>query len=194
VKKVIRATFGKTEVGESGNVEETLMSLRKKKWDILLLDIHLPGRSGLDAMGEILKIQPDIKVIVLSMLPVEQYAVSAIQRGAFGFLSKSGRAEELPTALKKVMKGEYYLPPEVTNVFADFLKEHSAPSLPHTKLSEREFEILVRLAKGKTVGSIANEYDRSIKTISTHRKRILEKLKLKNEAELAQYCIRHGLI
>ncbi len=168
-------------------------SLRREKWDVALLDITLPGKSGLDLLKELKAARPRLPVLVLSAHPEDQFALRALKAGAEGYLTKDSAPEELVKAIRKVLAGGRYVSPTLaeklaSNVRKDFTR------MPHETLSDREYEIMCLIASGKTVTEIAGELSLSVKTISTYRTRILEKLGVKNSAAIVQYAIRNGLV
>jgi DNA-binding NarL/FixJ family response regulator len=182
------ATFG-----EASDSKEALDQLRKKEWDVALLDITLPGKSGLDLLKE-LKIEwPKLPVLVLSGHPEDQFAVRVLKAGAGGYLTKESAPEELPKAIRKILSGGRYVSPALAENLAMGVKK-DLTRLPHETLSDREYEVMSYIASGKTVTEISEELSLSVKTISTYRTRILEKLGVKNSAKIVQYAIRNGLV
>lgn len=179
--------------GEAGDARQALEKLGKQKWDLLLLDIGLPGKNGLDLLKEVTEQWSKLPVLVLSVHPEDQFAVRALKAGAGGYLTKESAPEELVKAVRKVLAGGRYVSAPLAeklalNVRKDFTKT------PHEMLSDREYEIMCAIGSGKTVTEIAEALSLSVKTISTYRTRILEKLSLKNSAEIARYAIRNGLV
>ena len=182
-----------TEIGEAVSGSNTLDMLRAKSWDLLLLDIFMPDRSGLDILARVRALHPNTRVLVLSGYPERQYAISVLRSGANGFLSKESAPEELSKAVKTVLSGRRY----VSAALADFLVSDldSDVTKPlHAALSEREFQTLCKLAAGRSVSEIANELCISVKTVSTYRSRILQKTSFKTNADLTSYALRTGLI
>jgi len=182
-----------TEIGEAVSGSNTLDMLRTKSWDLLLLDIFMPDRSGLDILARVRALHPNTRVLVLSGYPERQYAISVLRSGANGFLSKESAPEELSKAVKTVLSGRRY----VSAALADFLVSDldADVSKPlHAALSEREFQTLCKLAAGRSVSEIANELCISVKTVSTYRSRILQKTSFKTNADLTSYALRTGLI
>lgn len=178
-------------VGEARNAHEVIAALEQQSWDIVVLDINLPGRSGLDVLKEIKQRFPDIPVLILSMYPEDQYAVRMIKAGAVGYVNKGSAATELLQAIRKVSAGGKYINASVAEKLVEAV-DTGGPS--HANLSDREFEIFRLLASGKTVGEIAGMLNRSVKTISTHRSHILSKMNLNNNAEIMQYALEHKLL
>jgi DNA-binding NarL/FixJ family response regulator len=182
-----------TEIGEAISGSNTLDMLRAKQWDLLLLDIFMPDRSGLDILARVRALHPNIRVLVLSGYPERQYAISVLRSGANGFLSKESAPEELSKAVKTVLSGRRY----VSAALADFLVSDLDADVTkplHAALSEREFQTLCKLAAGRSVSEIADELCISVKTVSTYRSRILQKTSFKTNADLTSYALRTGLI
>lgn len=181
------ATFGEARSGA-----EALALVRKQQWDIAVLDISLGGRSGLEVLTEIKQLRPRMPVLILSMHAEEQYAVRAFKAGASGYINKGSSGEELRQAILKIIKGGQYVDP----TFAEkIVLQLSQPAkVPHESLSNRELEVLCSIASGKTVKEIAVNLSLSDKTISTYRRRILDKMDMRTNAELTHYAIRNGLV
>lgn len=179
--------------GEAGSYAELREVLRTAPCDVLLLDLNLPGRSGLEALASIKESHPAIKVLIVSMYPEDQYALRCLKAGAHGYANKAGDPVQLIAAVKTVMEGRKYLTPEVAQLLADSLAQPT-PELPHESLSERELQTLVKIASGRRLSDIAEELLLSPKTVSVYRARVLEKLKLANNAELTVYAIRNRLV
>jgi two-component system, NarL family, invasion response regulator UvrY len=182
-----------TEIGEAVSGSNVLDLLRSKPWDLLLLDIYMPDRSGLDILARVRALHPNTRVLVLSGYPERQYAISVLRSGANGFLSKESAPEELSKAVKTVLAGRRY----VSAALADFLVSDLDADITkplHAALSEREFQTLCKLAAGRSVSQIADELCISVKTVSTYRSRILQKTSFKTNADLTSYALRTGLI
>jgi two-component system invasion response regulator UvrY len=167
--------------------------VRQRPGDVVLLDVGLPGRGGLDVLRQIRQEWPRLPVLMLSVHPAEQYAVRALRAGASGYLTKDLAAQELVKAVKTVAGGQRYLTAEVADRLADDLGRSTTDREPHELLSDREFEVLTLLGMGRSVRQIAEELCLSYNTISTYRARVLEKLGLKTDAEIIRYALRHGL-
>jgi two-component system, NarL family, invasion response regulator UvrY len=179
-------------INEASDGKELINRMIDQKYDVVLLDISLPGRSGLDMISQIKKIQPSAAVLVLSIHSEEIYALNALKYGASGYLTKSSAPEELIFAIHKVSQGEKYISPTMAEDLAEmFITKSGKPY--HMELSARELEVLNLMAKGKTIVQISSELSLSSKTISTYRSRLLEKLKLKSTAELIRYALLKGL-
>jgi two-component system invasion response regulator UvrY len=181
------ATFGEARTGA-----EALTLVREQPWDIVVLDISLGGRSGLDVLTEIKQLRPKVPVLILSMHAEEQYAVRAFRAGAAGYINKASPGEELQRAILKIVKGGQYVGPALAEKIV--LQLARSEKMPHESLSDRELEVLCAIASGKTVGEIALKLSLSDKTISTYRRRILDKMDMKTNAELTHYAIRNGLV
>ncbi|MDL1891877.1 response regulator transcription factor [Sphingobacteriales bacterium CHB3] len=179
-------------IGEAKNAVEIFEQIEMRPWDVLVLDINLPGRSGLDVLKELRVKHPRLPVLILSMYPEDQFAVRVIKAGAAGYLTKSSAAKELVDALRKIASGGKYINAAVAEKLAEAVDD-GIVSTPHERLSDREFEIFKLIGSGKTVGEIAELLNRSVKTISTHRTHILEKMNLHNNADIMQYVFEHKL-
>jgi len=181
------------EIGEAGTGRETLEQLRLSKWDLLLLDINMPDRSGLDVLRQVRSTHPQTRVLVLSGFPERQYAVNVLRAGASGFLSKESAPDELLKAVRIVLAGRRYVSSALAELLVSDLDGDAQQPL-HTKLSEREFQILCKLAAGKAVSEIAAELCISVKTVSTYRTRLLQKMNFKTNADLTAYALHNALI
>lgn len=193
VKQILADDFEQAVIGEASNIHEVLDLARKQEWDVVILDMTMPGRSGLDALKDLKQRHPKLPVLVLSMHPEDQFAVRVLKAGAAGYLTKDSAAEELVTAIQKVLQGGKYISASLAEVLATSLSD-DLDTLPHLMLSDREFQIFSLIASGMTAQQIARELSLGISTISTYRSRILQKLKLKNNAELTRYAFQHQLV
>ncbi|HET6515175.1 MAG TPA: response regulator transcription factor [Thermodesulfovibrionales bacterium] len=180
-------------VDEASNGYEALRKALRDDYDVILLDISMPGKSGLDVLKELRNERPKLPVLMLSMHPEEQYAVRVLRAGASGYLTKESAPDELIAAIRKVLQGKKYVSTSLAEKLVLDLEAASEKPL-HETLSDREFQVMRMLASGKTVGEISIELSLSVKTISTYRSRILEKMKLKNNAELTHYAIQNRLV
>ena len=190
----ILAESSDVQVGrEVGSAQEVLQAVAEERWDVVVLDISLPGGNGIELIGEIKKARPEARVLILTVYPEEQYAVRAIKAGAAGFLNKESAPERLTEALRKIAAGGRYVSAELAETLAS-LVAGEAQGQPHERLSDREFEILKLIASGKTVSQVADGLSLSVKTISTHRTRILKKMNMTTNAELTHYAVRQGLV
>ena len=164
----------------------------KQEWDVIVLDISMPGRSGLDVLKELKQARPKIHVLMLSMHSEDQFAVRVLRAGASGYMTKDSAPEELVGAIKKILHGGKYVSPSLAEKLA-FALVPDTDKPPHESLSDREYEVLRLIAAGKTVSEIADQLSLSVKTISTYRARILEKMNMRTNAELTHYAIQHHL-
>jgi DNA-binding NarL/FixJ family response regulator len=180
-------------VGEAGDYGELRSLLRTTSCDVLVLDINMPGRSGLDVL-QTLKDEPgSMRVLVVSMHPEEQYAIRALRAGAYGYVNKGSNAQLLVDAVRMVAQGRKYITPEIAQMLAESLTQPST-TVAHEKLSDRELQTLVLIASGRRLSDIATELTLSPKTVSVYRARVLEKLGLTNNSEMTVYAIRNGLV
>lgn len=193
LRQILNQLGGSTIIGEAGNGNDVLNCLKKETYDILLLDISLPDMNGLEVLQWVKSKWPSTNVLMLSMMPQEQYAILALKLGASGYLTKDTASEELLLAVKKVSEGGKYISNELAENLAGNLSRDSS-RYKHETLSGREFEIMIKLANGKSLQEIGNELFISDKTVSTYRSRIMEKMELSKNAELTRYCLEHKLI
>src|SRR5262245_62137395 len=193
LKQILADEFKKATFGEARNAQEALNRIWKENWDVVVLDITMPGRSGLEVLREIKKSKPKLPVLVLSMHPEGQFAVRVLKRGASGYMTKESAPEELVGAIKKVLAGGRYISPSLAEKLANYVSD-DAQKAPQEKLSDREFQVLRLIASGKIVSEIAKELSLRLKTTSTCRRRSLEKLGMKNHAELMHYAIQDQLV
>jgi DNA-binding NarL/FixJ family response regulator len=182
-----------TVVGEAVDYGELRELLRTIEFDVLLLDINLPGRSGLDVLHSLADHPVRVRVLVLTMHPEEQYAIRALKAGAMGYLNKSADPAQIITAIRTVHAGRKFITPAIAEALAERLSVDDTHA-PHERLSDREFQTLIRLASGKRLSDIAAELSLSPKTVTVYRTRVMEKLAVQNNAELTAYCLRNGLI
>jgi two-component system, NarL family, invasion response regulator UvrY len=192
LKQIITGVPDMTVVGEATDGVEALEKAQTEECDVLVLDISLPGRSGLDILKDVRLARPKLPVLVLSMHAEEQFAVRLLRAGASGYLNKESAPDELVKAIYKVVEGGKYVSPALAERLA-FEIEGEADKLPHETLSDREFQVMCLLATGKTVKEIAEALSLSAKTVSTYRTRILTKMNLKTNADLIHYAIQNGL-
>ena len=180
--------------GEATNGQEALDALSEQDWDVIVLDISMPGRSGLDVLKEIRKQRPSVPVLVLSVHPEDQFAVRVLRAGASGYMTKETAPEELVNAINRIVQGGRYVSSTLAEILARDLSRDLRGGVPHQQLSDREFQVLRMMAGGKTITEVARELSLSVKTVSTYRARVLEKLKLKNSAEAIRYAVDHQLV
>jgi two-component system, NarL family, invasion response regulator UvrY len=193
IKRIIADTEDISVTGEAADGPELLEMAGRGRWDVILLDLSMPGTSGLDALHQLRAQYPDLPILVLSIHPEEQYGVRALTAGASGYVQKTSPPADLIQAIRTVAEGRRYVTPAVASSLASRV-DRLSPKLPHERLSNREFQVMCLIASGKSVGDIARELSLSVKTVSTFRGRILEKLKLRHNAEITRYAIRHGLV
>jgi two-component system, NarL family, invasion response regulator UvrY len=180
-------------VGEAANGKEALELVRRGDVDVILLDLSMPDHSGVDALAAIKAREPDLPVLILSGFPEAHYATTVLRQGASGYLNKECDPAEIVTAIRTVYRGRKYITPAVAELLADGLSGAQDKPL-HEQLSEREFQVFLRLAKGETVGNIAEHMSLSVKTVSTYRTRVMEKMKLASNSDLTYYALKNGLI
>lgn len=192
IKQILMATDDMEVVAEAKNASEAIKFAGQIKADVMLLDIALPDRSGIDALKYIKKDNAKIGVLMLSMYREDQYAVRALKSGASGYLCKQSASNELENAIRTVAKGKKYITPEVAEVLASHV-ETETQKLPHELLSDREFQTLTMIASGQSVSEIAEKLSLSVKTVSMYRTRLLEKMHLKHNADITHYVIKNNL-
>jgi len=192
LKQILAESIPNATFGDATNGEETLRKVRAGGWDIVILDISLPGKSGLEVLKELLQAHPRQPVLILSMHPEEQFALRVLKAGAAGYLTKRTAAKDLAVAVKKVLTGGRYVSASLAEKLAGEIQ--TGLQAPHEKLSDREYQVFRMLAIGKTVKEISEELSLSPQTVSTHRTRILEKMEMTTNTELTQYAIRNGLL
>jgi two-component system, NarL family, invasion response regulator UvrY len=193
LKQMLGAESDFTVAGEASSGQEAIELCGRLAWDVAVVDYNMPGKSGVDLVKELRRKFPDRAVLVLSMYPEDQYALRVLKAGAAGYLTKESATEELVTAIRKVAKGGWFVSAALGERLAQELAGNGDQPL-HRKLSDREYQIMWLIASGKTVSEIATQLFLSPNTISTYRARILQKLELKNNAELMRYAIRHQLV
>jgi DNA-binding NarL/FixJ family response regulator len=193
LKQLLADTHGMVVRGEASNDQEVLEKVRTGDWNVVILDISMPGRGGLDVLKEIKRERPGLPVLVFSMYAEDQYAERVLRAGGSGYVTKDCTMDELIRAIRKVCAGGKYVSPQLAEKFAFDLEGDSDKS-PLESLSDREYDVMRRIASGKTVKEIANDLSLSVKTISTYRGRLLRKLKLRNNAEVMHYAIQNRLV
>jgi two-component system invasion response regulator UvrY len=193
LKQVLAAQPDVVAVGEAENSEKALELARKQRWDVVVLDITMPGRGGLDVLKELRHERPKLPVLILSASPEDQYAVRVLKAGAAGYMTKERALQELIRAIRKVLQGGKYLSESLAEKLAFDLETDSGKPL-HETLSDREYQVMRMIVSGKTVKQIAAQLHLSVKTVSTYRARTLEKMKMKTIAELARYATQNHLI
>ena len=193
LKEILEREFRDVSIGGAGTAEQALTQLDAENWDLVILDITMPGRSGVDILGNLKALRPKLPVLVLSMHPEDQYGKRVLKAGASGYMNKESAPEELIKAVRKLLSGGRYVSPTLAETLAvDLGRDDGTPA--HERLSDREFEVLRKMASGKTVGQIAQELHLSVPTVSTYRARILEKMGMSTNAELIRYALSHHLV
>jgi DNA-binding NarL/FixJ family response regulator len=193
LKQIVRETSDMILAGEASNGCEVLELVRKYDYDVIVLDISMPGISGIGVLEQLKIENPKLPVLMLSIHPEEQYAVQSLKAGASGYLTKDSAPDELLDAIYKISTGGKYVTVSLAEKLANYLNSKSERPV-HETLSSREYQVMTMIASGKRVKDIAEELNLSVKTISTYRTRILDKMDMKNNAELTHYCIKHGLV
>ena len=193
LKQILAETSDIVAADEAKNGQEVLEKVRKSDYDIVMLDISMPGRSGIEILKQLKDENPEVLVLVLSMHPEEQYAVRALRAGASGYLTKDSAPEELISAIRIISQGRKYITTSLAEKLAFDLEIDSEKPL-HETLSDREYEVMCKIASGKTIKEIAEELFLSVKTISTYRSRILEKMGMKNNTQLVHYALKNRLL
>jgi len=192
LKQILQEAKFVSGIEEASTGEEALEKAKTGKFDILLLDISMPGMNGLEVLEELKKLKPNLRVLMLSIYPEEDYAVRALKAGASGYLTKKSAPDELLTAIRKLSRGDRYISPSLAEYLASHLADDNKMPL-HEGLSNREFQVMRMIASGKSLKEIAGEINLSPKTVSTFRTRILQKMDFKSNADLIQYAMKNGL-
>jgi two-component system invasion response regulator UvrY len=191
--QILQEAFPSALIEEVGDAEALFKKVMMDQWDVVISDISMPGRSGLEVLQQIRQVHPKLPVLILSVHAEDQYALRVLKAGASGYLNKDSASEELVKAVNIVMLGKKYITHSVAEKLATTL-DHDNEKLPHEYLSDREFEVLKQLAGGKAVSSIADQLSLSVTTVSTYRARIMAKMSLKTNADLTLYSIEHKLL
>ena len=192
LKQILSETEDMLVTGEADDGAEARDLARQQPWDVFLLDVSMPNRNGIDTLKQLKKEFPRLPVLILSMHPEEQYAVRALKAGASGYLTKQSAPELLVTAIRQVASGQKYLSPAVAQQLAEAISDNTEKS-PHERITDREYQVLVMIAAGKTLTQVAEQLNLGVATVSTYRARLLEKMGLKSTAELIRYGLEHGL-
>jgi DNA-binding NarL/FixJ family response regulator len=193
-KEIVLRGFQDAVCGEAANGEQVLAQVKAQKWDLVILDVSMPGRSGVEILGELKRLHPKLPVLVLSMHSEDQYGKRMLRAGASGYMNKDVAPDELINAIRKVLAGGRYVSPTLAEKLAMDLSSKDGGLPSHETLSEREFEVLRMIASGKAVGEIAEEIHLSVATVSTYRARILLKMSMNTTAELIRYAIENRLV
>lgn len=193
LQQILEEEFGVVEFGEAGDAQQAMEQIWRSDWDVVILDLTLPGRSGLEVLRDSRQAKPRMPVLVLSMHPEDQYAVRVLRAGAAGYLTKEAAPDELGKAVRKVLAGRKYVSPALAEeLAASLLTDGDRP--PHELLSDREYEVMLMIASGQSVSDIAATLSLSVNTISTYRARVLKKMGMRNNSELTAYAFKHGLV
>ena len=193
LKQILHEGFPNADITEVADAESMINQVIEMPWDVVISDLSMPKRSGLDALPQIKQINPALPVLIMSIHPEEQYAIRVLKAGASGYLSKDAAPDELVNAVKQVVLGKKYINASVAEKIADSFGNNES-KLPHETLSDREFSVFKLLASGKSISDIAESFLLSTTTVSTYRARILNKLNLKNNAEMTLYCVENKLM
>lgn len=192
LKQILESEPGLSVVYEASNGNEAIEYARSHDVDVVVMDITMPGKSGLEALKEIKRLKPRLPVLVLSMHPRDQYAVRVLKAGAAGYITKESAPDDLVDAIKRTVRGGRYISTEVAELLAAHIGRDN-PDEPHASLSDRELEVFLSIGQGKSLTEIAAELNISIKTVSTYRSRIMEKTSLSSNAQITRYCVQYGL-
>ena len=193
LKRILNDTPDMTVTGEASSGQELLDLVRSQPGEVVVLDLAMPGRGGIDTLRQLKREKPELPVLILSIYPEDQYAVRALRDGASGYLTKESAPDELVGAIRKAAQGRKYVSPALAERLALDL-EADGTALPHETLSNREYQVMLMLSSGMTVSEIADELALSVKTISTNRARLLKKMRMKTNAELTYYAVKQGLV
>jgi two-component system invasion response regulator UvrY len=193
LRQILLEEFPNAIIGEVPDAEELIKKVMSDKWDVVVSDLSMPGRSGLDALQQIKLSHPDLPVLILSIHPEEQYALRALKSGASGYLSKDTAPDELVKAVQKVLLGKKYISQAIAEKLANTFSSDSARAA-HESLSDREFDVMKLLANGKSVSDIAEMLSLSVTTVSTYRARVMSKMNLRSNSDLTKYAIENKLI
>jgi two-component system invasion response regulator UvrY len=194
IRQLLVEEYPSATIEEVGDSESLIAKTNTENWDVVICDLDMPGRSGLDAMQQIRAMHQKLPVLIMSIYPEEQYARRLLKAGAAGYLSKDAATEDLAKAIRQVMQGRKYISPAVVQMIVDDIGQDGADKASHESLSNREFEIFKLIASGKSVSEIADKLSLSSATISTHRARILAKMNMRANAELTRYALDNKLI
>ena len=194
IRSILEDSNQFSTMDEAADAEEGISKAYDNEYDLILLDISMPGKSGLDALPDLKTAQPETPILVLSVYPEQQFAIRMLRAGAAGYLNKQSASDNLMKAVRKVLMGEYYVSPELTGNLVKSLQQDDAASRPHERLTDREYEVLLQYASGLETKEIADKLNISIKTVSAHRTRMLDKMELNNILEAVIYAIKNKLV
>jgi two-component system invasion response regulator UvrY len=192
LKQIVAEIPDMVVTGEAANGEEALLLAKEQEFDVAIIDVAMPGRGGLDILKSLRALRPSLKIIMLSMYSEEQYAIRSLRDGASAYLTKANATDELVKAIETVASGKRYITPSVAERLASYIEEDSS-RLPHESLSDRELQVLTMIGSGKSMSEIAVDLSLSIKTVSTYRARLLEKMGMDSNAQLIKYAVQHRL-
>jgi DNA-binding NarL/FixJ family response regulator len=193
LKHILLEEYPSAKIGEAGDAEALVSTAISENWDVVICDMSMPGRSGLDALHQLKQVAPQLPVLIMSMYPEDQYALRVLKAGASGYLGKETIHDELIKAIQTVLLGRKYITASIAEKLADAFKTDTEKN-PHEGLSDREFDVFKLLATGKSVSDIAEQLSLSVTTVSTYRSRIMEKMNMRSNAELTRYAIENKLI
>lgn len=193
LKQLLLEQYPFAQIGEAGDAETLVSSAIDQEWDVVICDINMPGRSGLDALNQIKQISPKLPVLIMSMYPEDQYALRVLRAGASGYLGKETIHDDIVNAIETVRRGKKFITHGIAEKLAEAFEEN-LPELPHESLSDREFDVFKLLAMGKSVTEIAEQLFLSATTVSTYRSRIMDKMRMRSNAELTRYALERDLI
>jgi two-component system, NarL family, invasion response regulator UvrY len=193
VIKSLSACFPEAVFGEAANAAEIMRMINETKWNLLILDISMPGRNGMEVLKEVKDIHPEIPVIIFSMYPEDQFAVRSLRAGAAAYLTKDIPSKEFAEAIRMILRGERYITPSLMELLTNEIRQDSRKPL-HEILSDREYQVFLLIASGKNVSLVGSELNLSVKTISVYRANILKKMNLKNNSEITHYAFKHNLV
>ena len=194
LKQLLLEEYPSAKIEEVADGERLIAKVINEKWDVVICDLDMPGRSGLDIMRQIKEIAPKLPVLIVSIYPEDQYAVRVLKAGAAGYVSKDAATEELAEAVRRVLQGRKYISPSMAEIIAEDIGGPNSDKAPHEFLSDREFEVFKLIASGKSVSEIAEKLSLSSATVSTHRARLLIKMNMKTNPELTRYALDNKLI
>ncbi|OSZ80140.1 DNA-binding response regulator [Chitinophagaceae bacterium IBVUCB2] len=193
LKQILTEQYPFITIGEAGDAESLIAQAMKESWDVIICDMNMPGRSGLDALQQLKQLLPKLPVLIMSMYPEEQYAIRVLKAGASGYLGKETIHDDLVRAIETVISGKKFITPGIADKLANSFGVTSDLPL-HESLSDREFDVFKLIAAGKSISDIATQLSLSATTVSTYRSRIMEKMNMRNNAELTRYAIENSLI
>lgn len=193
LETILRDAFPKLEATGAGDAPSAMELVRRHLWDLIILDVNLPSRNGIDLIKEILFLRVDARILMMSMHPEREFALRAVRAGAGGYLCKQSEPEELVAASRAILAGRKYISPALAEQLADSLARPTVPQ-PHESLSDREQEVFLLIAAGQSVKHIADQLHLSAKTVYVHREHIMNKINASSDTELTLYAVRHGLL